>query len=72
MMRKHRAKLFERKPNPLTTGDVPVRTDVFLHNFDPFTVESLRRAIEQGLTPSSLDFTDDDSIAILRFTRPRL
>lgn len=28
--------------------------------------------MEQGLTPTSLDFTgDDDSIVILRFTRPR-
>jgi hypothetical protein len=57
---------------PLRTGDVPVRTDVFLHNLPPFTLEALRRAVGQGLTPSGLDFTgDDDSIAILRFTRPR-
>jgi hypothetical protein len=48
-----------------------VATDVFLHNLEPFTLETLRRAVEQGLTPSGLDFAgDDDSIVILRFTRP--
>jgi hypothetical protein len=72
-MRKHRAKLFERRPMPLTTGDIPVATDVFLHNLEPNTAEALRQAVEQGLTPSGLDFTgDDDSIVIIRFTRPRL
>jgi hypothetical protein len=50
----------------------PVATDIFLHNLEPFTLESLRRAIEQGLVPSGLDFAgDDDSIVVLRFTRPR-
>jgi hypothetical protein len=67
----HRAKLLDRRATRLTTGDVPVRTDVFIHNLDPFTLESLRRAIEQGLTPSGLDFgRDDDSIVVLRLTRP--
>jgi hypothetical protein len=66
-----RAKLLDRRAIRLTTGDVPVRTDVFIHNLDSFTLESLRRAIEQGMTPSGLDFTDNDSIVILRLTRPR-
>jgi hypothetical protein len=64
-----RTGLLDRRAIRLTTGDIPVRTDVFLHNLDPFTLESLRRATEQGLTPSGLDFTDDDSIVVLRFTR---
>jgi len=56
---------------PLTTGDVPAATDVLLHNLERSTQEALRRAVEQGLTPS-LDFTeDDDSIVILQFTQPR-
>jgi hypothetical protein len=68
----HRAKLLDRRAIPLTTGDNLVATDVLLHNLEPFTLEALRRAVEQGLTPSGLDFTgDDDSIVILRFTRPR-
>ena len=47
-------------------------TDVFLHNLERSTQEALRRAVEQGLMPSGLDFTrDDDSIVILRFTQPR-
>ncbi len=50
----------------------PVATDIFLHNLEPFTLESLRRAIEQGLEPSGLDFAgDDNSIVVLRFTRAR-
>jgi hypothetical protein len=57
---------------PLTAGDIPVRTDVFIHNLDAFALEALRRVVTQGLTPSGLDFTgDDDSIAILRFAQPR-
>jgi hypothetical protein len=68
----HRAKLLHSRPTSLTTGDILVRTDVFIHNLDPLTLESLRRAIEQGLVPSGLDFGGDDgSIAILRFSRPR-
>lgn len=67
-----RAKLLDRREMPPTTGDIPVATDVFLHNLDPFTLETLRQTTEQGLTVSGLDFTgDDDSIVILRFTRPR-
>jgi hypothetical protein len=54
------------------TDDIPVATDVFLHRLEPFTLGALREAVEQGLTPSGLDFAgDDDSIAILRLTRPR-
>jgi hypothetical protein len=69
----HRAKLLDRRATPLTPGDIPVATDVFLHNLEPFTLEALRRAIEQGLVPSGLDFIadDDDSSVIIRFTRPR-
>ena len=68
----HRAKLLDRRAIPLTPGDIPVRTDVFIHNLDAFTLEALRRAVTQGLTPSGLDFTGDDaSGVILRFTRPR-
>jgi hypothetical protein len=60
----HRAKRLDRQ-NTL------VRSDVFIHNLDPFTLESLRRAVEQGLVPSGLDITvDDNSIVVLRFTRP--
>jgi len=59
-----RAKLLDRQ-------STLVRSDVFLHNLDSFTLEALRRALEQGLTPSGLDFGGDaNSIAILRFTRP--
>ena len=66
-----RSKLLDRR-DPLTTGDVPVATDVFLHRLEPWTLEALCGAVEQGLAPSGLDFTgDDDSIAILRLTRPR-
>jgi hypothetical protein len=67
----HRAKLFERRLMPLTTGDIPVATDAFLHDLEPHTVEALRQAVERGLTPSGLDFTDDDSIVVLRLTRRR-
>ena len=68
----HRAKLLEPRPIPLTAGDIPVATDVLLHNLERFTLEALRRAVEQGLAPSGLDFTgDDDSIAILRFSPSR-
>jgi len=68
----HRAKLLNRISMPLTTGDIPVATDVLLHRLKPYTLEALRQAVEQGLTPSGLDFTgDDDSIVILRLARPR-
>ena len=68
----HRAKLLNRISMPLTMGDIPVATDVLLHRLKPYTLEALRQAVEQGLTPSGLDFTgDDDSIVILRLARPR-
>ena len=67
----HRAKLLERRTIPLTTTDIPVATDVLLHNLGHFALEALRRTMEQGLKPSGLDFTGDDSSVIIRFTRPR-
>jgi len=67
----HRAKPLDRRTIPLTTDDIPVATDVFLHRLEPSTLKAFRRAVQQGLTPSGLDFTDDDSIVVLRFTRPR-
>jgi hypothetical protein len=61
-----------RRPIPLTTGNTPVVSDVFLHNLEPFTLETLRRALAQGLTPTDVDFTGNDgAILILRFTRTR-
>jgi hypothetical protein len=64
--------VYPRRPTPPTTGDTPVRTDVFLHNLEPITLEMLRRAMEQDLVLCGLDFAgDDDSILILRFIRPR-
>jgi hypothetical protein len=67
-----RAKLLDSRPTSLTTDNIPVATDVFLHRLAPHTLEALRRAVEQGLTPSGLDFAgDDNSIVIIRFTRPR-
>jgi hypothetical protein len=53
------------------TDDIPVATDVLLHNLEPFALEALRRTMEQGLKPSGLDFTGDDSSVIIRFTQPR-
>jgi hypothetical protein len=68
----HRSKLLDRSIISPTTGNVLVATDILLHNLDAYTLETLRRAMEQGLKPSGLDFTgDDDSIVILRFTRTR-
>jgi hypothetical protein len=53
-------------------GDIPVATDVFLHSLEPNTMEALRQALAQGMTPAGLDFAgDDDSIVILRLTRHR-
>jgi hypothetical protein len=66
-----RAKLLNSRPTSLTTGNIPVATEVFLHHLEPFALQSLRHAIKQGLTPSGLDFTDDDSIVLLHLTRPR-
>jgi len=66
-----RAKLLDSRPTSLTTGNIPVATEVFLHHLEPFALQSLRRAIEQGLVPSGLDFGGDDgSIEKLRLTRP--
>lgn len=67
----HRAKPLDRRAIPPMTDDIPVATDVLLHNLEPFALESLRRTMEQGLKPSGLDFTGDDSSVIMRFTRPR-
>ena len=48
-----------------------VASDVFLHRLERSTLDALRRALELGLVPTSLDFGgDDNSIAVLRFTRP--
>lgn len=66
-----RAKLLDRRAIRPTTGDVPIRSDIFIHNLDPSTLESLRRAIERGLVPSGLNISgDDEPIVVLRFTRP--
>jgi hypothetical protein len=62
----------ERTVSGSQESERPVAIDVFLHNLPRFTLEALREAVEQGLTPSGLDFAgDDDSIVIIRFTRPR-
>ncbi|MGA7623236.1 MAG: hypothetical protein WB630_23325 [Candidatus Acidiferrales bacterium] len=59
-----------RHSKRLDRQHVPVRSDVFIHNLDPLTLESLRRTIKHGLVPSGLDFGgDDDSIVVLQFTR---
>jgi hypothetical protein len=57
-----RAKLLDRQPDP-------VRSDIFLHGLSSLTLESMRRAMEQGLVPVGIDLADD-GIVILRFTRP--
>lgn len=63
-------KLLDPKATTITTGDLPVATDVFLHHLEPFALESLRRAVEQGLVPSGLNISgDDEPIVVLRFTR---
>lgn len=69
----HRAKLLDRRAIPLTTGDIPIAIDVFLHDLPRFTLQALREAVEQGLTPAALDFAGDDNstIVVIRFTRPR-
>jgi hypothetical protein len=48
--------LAERTVSGSQESERPVATDVFLHNLEPFTQEALRRAAEQGLTPSGLVF----------------
>ncbi len=65
----HRAKLIDRRAIPLTTGDIPMATDVFLHRLEPYTLEALRRAVEQGLTPSGLDFTKHSFLCLYSFAR---
>ncbi len=51
---------------------LPVMIDIFLHDLDARTIESLRHALAQGLVPTALDFAgNDDSIVILRLARPR-
>lgn len=60
-----------RRAKHLDRQNTLVRSDVFIQRLEPGTLEALRRALEQDLTPSGLDFGgDDNSIAILRFTRP--
>lgn len=60
-----RAKLLDPQP-------VPVMADIFLHDLEARTIESLRRALAQGLVPTAVKFGgDDDSIVILRLVRPR-
>ena len=61
-----------RRAKLLDTQPVPVRSDIFLHDLDARTLESLRRALAQGLVPTALDFAgNDDGIVILRLARPR-
>ena len=63
----------ERTVSRSSQSERLVASDVFLHRLEPSTLEALRQAIEQGLTPSSLDFGgDDNSIVVLRFTRPHV
>lgn len=44
-----------------------VRTDIFVHELEQGTLETLREAMGRGLTPSSFDF--DGEILILRLKR---
>jgi hypothetical protein len=63
-------KLLDRRAIRLTTGDIPVASDVFLDHLEPFALQSLRRATDQGLVPSGLNIAgDDEPIVVLRFTR---
>ena len=56
----------------LAPQPVPVMIDVFLHDLDAHTIESLHRALAQGLVPTAVDFGGNDgSIVIIRFTLPR-
>jgi hypothetical protein len=65
-----RAKLLDNSPTSLTTDNIPVRTDIFIHDLEPLTLEALHQALAQGLRVSGLDFGgDDDSTVVLRFTR---
>jgi hypothetical protein len=54
---------------PLQDTDIPVRTDVFIHDLEPYALEALRRALAQGLMPFDLEFVYD-RIVILRLARP--
>ena len=66
-----RAKLLNNRPTSLTTTNIPVASDVYLRHLEPFALQSLRQATEEGLVPSSLDFGGDDgSIVVIRLTRP--
>ena len=61
----------ERTVSGSQEGKRLVATDVFLHNLEPYALEALRRVMEQGLTPSGLEFGGDaNSIVIIRFARP--
>ena len=67
-----RAKLLDNSPTSLTTDNIPVATDVYLRHLELFALQSLRRATEEGLVPSSLDFGGDDgSVVRLRLIRLR-
>jgi len=62
----------ERTVSRSSQSERLVASDVFLHRLERSTLDALRRASELGLVPTSLDFGgDDNSIAIIRFTRPR-
>ena len=52
---------------------LPVMIDIFLHDLDARTIESLHRALAQGLVPTAVDFggNDNSTIVVIRFTRPR-
>lgn len=60
----------ERTVSGSRESERPVRTDVFIHNLDTFTLEALRRAVAQGLQPFDLDFVEN-GIVILRLARLR-
>ena len=63
------SKLLDRKATPFTTDAIPVRSDIFIHDLEPRTIEALHRALAQGLCLSGLDFGgDDNSTVVLRFT----
>jgi hypothetical protein len=62
----------ERTTSRSTQSERLVASNVFLHRLERSTLDALRRALELGLVPPSLDFGGhDNSIAIIRFTRPR-
>jgi hypothetical protein len=62
----------ERTESRSSQSERLVASDVFLHRLERSTLDALRRALELGLVPSSLDFGGDDgSIVRLRLTRTR-